>query len=61
MGVGSVDLLHGSDDGDAEDTDQVDGIFALAGLVQDSVGANCAQSQTEVTPGVWTQGFMQRV
>lgn len=46
VGVGSVDVLHGSGDGDSEDRDEVDGIFGLAGLVQDSVGANWAQSQT---------------
>lgn len=41
-----MDVLHGSGDGDAEDTDEVDGIFGLAGLVRDSVGANFVQSQT---------------
>jgi hypothetical protein len=41
-----VEVLHGSGGGDSEDTDEVDGIFSLAGLVQDSVGANSAQSQT---------------
>lgn len=30
----------------SEDTDEADGIFGPAGLIQDSVGANCAQRQT---------------
>ena len=41
-----MDVLHGSGDGDSEDTNEVDGVFGLAGFVQNSVGANSAQSHT---------------